>query len=143
MADGSSDGTVGFPASYRIGNQMGGPIFTVHLYVYPPQETLTGAGEIKSDDGSPRIDTWLEGSYSHVVVDGQKRIVMSLTGHPGPPPPKTAMIVTAPNVYLHIVLDEGWIAGTGSYKYTHDGEHWKSWRDAPLGRIPASELQPT
>lgn len=121
-----------FPVGYRIGNDMpGAPLFTVHLVVDTPKESVGGAGVV-TNTANPALDihTTLRGDFTYMtVMPDTTHILLVLNGEG---PLGTITPLSGPNVRLRAVLSGDWKSGTANYSYSEDGSHWHTINDAPM-----------
>ncbi|NEP11717.1 MAG: DUF1842 domain-containing protein [Symploca sp. SIO2C1] len=140
-----------FIACYKITTPgVGRPVFSVHLSVYPAQDTVHGFGYITQAINQPLdIATKLDGCYFPILLMGTpEKISLSATGYPdinwaplhgsshsgiGP--------VLLPNVKLQMVLDD-WQEGVASYKYKDNNDNWQTITNAKVELDNSSILLP-
>ena len=132
-----------FPVGYAIGgSKIGSPLFTVHLVVFTPAETVTGVGHISQTTNPPlNIETKLDGKYTYMtVMPDNSRILVSATGYPiiNWPPHGGIGPVILPNVELQMVLTGDWKSGTANYKYSDSNGKWHSITNAPVKFISSN-----
>lgn len=130
-----------FIVSYQIGGEMpGASSFVVHLTVNTPARTITGQGRITNYSILPPLDlsTKLHGDFTYMTVEPPSTsILVNLTGYPvvsWPPGIGIGPVIPA-DVDLRMVLDGSWQSGTANYRYTRDGQTWRSVSNAPVHKI--------
>ena len=122
-----------FPISYEIGGALpGAPLFTMHLGVFTPGETVSGMGHVTQAISPPLdVGTALHGTFTYMtVMPKNTHILVTMTGYP------ITGVTTGrehgPNVKLRMVLNDDWEAGTANYKYLDHAGEWREVKDAAV-----------
>ena len=114
---------------------VGGPLFRVHLSVYPTQETIHGFGEVTQGIEPPfDMATKLDGCYFPISPLGMsEKVSVSATGYPDINwlPYGGISPVLIPNLKLQMVLDN-WQGGVASYKYKDNNDNWQTVTNAQV-----------
>jgi hypothetical protein len=118
----ATDDNVGlFLVRYRIGTGLpGAPTLDLALTVDTVDRVINGSGRL-TQATNPPLNQRLRahGSYGVIPMPPEPKIAANLVGYPTVdwPPHGGIGPVIPPNLYLHMVLDEGFRTGVASYRY--------------------------
>lgn len=132
-----------FPVSYEIGTgKPGAPRLSLHLLVYTPGKTVTGAGLLTQAINPPLEEAVsVHGDFTYMtVMPKNTHILVTATGVPLVkwPPHGGIGPVLQPVLHLRMVLENDWKSGTANFSYFANG-HWHEVEGATVKMIPIQQ----